>query len=227
MIAYKVKNSGELVTKYTLPAEKLTGATINTDITIYEMEFKNKPNFDCTPWLEESVYGLNIKAKELLEEVIEFKSIVLKEKIKCKLGIMIYPEMLDHVIEEAELYMKILDALISKESMDESICNSVNFWNHIMLEHGEFIDGLLDPSEKALKDRAEDFVEAYEKLVAKCIDGNMKIVRESRALTGKFRDFKASATDGLINYNIKSNIPAILADHVLREANHYLRLLRR
>ena len=43
--------------------------------------------------------------------------------------------------------------------------------------------------------------------------------------TMKFRDFKAAGTEGIEQCKIRSVILPLLADHVLREANHYIRLL--
>ena len=44
--------------------------------------------------------------------------------------------------------------------------------------------------------------------------------------TVKFRDFKAAGTQGIQQCRIRSIILPLLADHVLREANHYIRLLQ-
>lgn len=44
-------------------------------------------------------------------------------------------------------------------------------------------------------------------------------------LTQKFRDFKRAGVEGIETCKIKSIILPLLADHVLREVNHYLRLL--
>lgn len=44
-------------------------------------------------------------------------------------------------------------------------------------------------------------------------------------LTRKFRDFKRSGVEGIEACQIRSIILPLLADHVLREANHYIRLL--
>ena len=44
-------------------------------------------------------------------------------------------------------------------------------------------------------------------------------------LTQKFRDFKRAGVEGIETCRIKSIILPLLADHFLREANHYLRLL--
>ncbi|MBQ8803639.1 MAG: DUF2935 domain-containing protein [Tyzzerella sp.] len=43
--------------------------------------------------------------------------------------------------------------------------------------------------------------------------------------TKELRDFKAAGTRGLLNCQVKSIILPLLADHVLREANHYIRIL--
>lgn len=44
--------------------------------------------------------------------------------------------------------------------------------------------------------------------------------------TIRFRDFKAAGTKGIEECKIRSLILPLLADHVLREANHYIRLLQ-
>jgi hypothetical protein len=41
----------------------------------------------------------------------------------------------------------------------------------------------------------------------------------------KIRDFKAAGARGILECEIRSIILPLLADHVLREANHYIRLL--
>ena len=42
----------------------------------------------------------------------------------------------------------------------------------------------------------------------------------------RYRDFKEAGVKGINNCEIKSIIVPLLADHVLREANHYLRILK-
>jgi len=43
--------------------------------------------------------------------------------------------------------------------------------------------------------------------------------------TKKFRDFKVAGVEGIENCKIRSLILPLLADHVLREANHFIRIL--
>ena len=53
-----------------------------------------------------------------------------------------------------------------------------------------------------------------------------QILQSSLCATEEIRSFKTKATEGLLACRIKSIIPPLLADHVLREANHYLRLMK-
>ena len=90
-----------------------------------------------------------------------------------------------------------------------------------------FIRGLLDPSEETLIDAADGFAADYKRLLETCAAANNKMLQDGRArmLTQKFRDFKQAGVEGSEACQIKSIILPLLADHVLREANHYLRLL--
>ena len=52
-----------------------------------------------------------------------------------------------------------------------------------------------------------------------------KLLNESKEATRKLKQYKADIVTGLLQCKIKSIIPPLLADHVLREANHYLRIM--
>lgn len=43
--------------------------------------------------------------------------------------------------------------------------------------------------------------------------------------TRKLQEFKTAGTKGILECQISSIILPLLADHVLREANHYIRIL--
>ena len=97
-----------------------------------------------------------------------------------------------------------------------------------MMEHALFIRGLLDPTENDLINTANDFANEYDMLledVDKALDIN-NLTEKSYQETLKYRDFKEAGLKGIDNYEIKSIIVPLLADHVLREANHYLRILK-
>ena len=53
-----------------------------------------------------------------------------------------------------------------------------------------------------------------------------KVTEDSLKATMEISKFKAQGTQGLVECKIKSIIIPLLGDHTLREANHYLRLLK-
>lgn len=227
----KAIDSNEFVTPYTLKAEeinsKLTGASLDTDITKDELKLKSDPNFNYNQWLESCIININQRSINLLGEVLSFKKKILNLTLECKISISLYPELLKHIIEEGELYLEILRALQNKTLPKKTLCEELNFWNHIMGEHGEFIDGMLDPTERELKKTAKQYAEIFERLVKECIKVSQRqIFNRSFNATKSIQGFKQDSTEGILACKIKSIIPPLLADHVLREANHYLRLLK-
>ncbi|MEG6615822.1 DUF2935 domain-containing protein [Peptococcaceae bacterium 1198_IL3148] len=223
--------SNEIVTPYTLRAEqvnsRLTGASLNIGITKAELDLVSNPNCDYGEWLENEVSTLNDRSYNLLLEVIAFQNRLLDLALDCEIFITLYHEMLEHDTREAEYYRELLESLQDRELPDTTLCEELNFWNNIMAEHAQFIDGMLDPTEEQLKETAETFAERFERLVEECIEtAERQIVQNSLDSTKRIRDFKRASTEGILKCEIKSIIPPLLADHVLREANHYLRLLR-
>lgn len=107
-----------------------------------------------------------------------------------------------------------------------------SFWNRIMAEHAKFIRGLLDPTEDALFQTANNFGKEFDVLTTEALALHTQITllpqvtQESLKETVGIRDFKRQGTEGILACRIRSIILPLLGDHVLREANHYLRLLK-
>ena len=137
------------------------------------------------------------------------------------------PLLIEHILREAKLYYKYVQMLedegeICRQSMKEIEC----FWNQIMMEHALFIRGLFDPSETELINSADMFAKDYSDLLSRCHNAqNRTLNADSMAETKKFRDFKTAGVEGIEGCRIRSLILPLLADHVLREANHFIRIL--
>ncbi len=234
VISQAAVDSREFVTPYTLKAENtvesLTGICINQNLTLKELELKSKPDFNCPPDLEEHVFQLNNRAINLIVEIINFKETVLSQVENCKVFTFIYPDMQEHLIEEAKFYLKNLIDLQERKIPEKDVLRTEVFWDHIMGDHAEFIRGLLDPTEKDLFNRANDFAILFEKLLEEtenATKGNIiKVTKKNLEATKEIAMFKSSATEGLLACKIKSLINPLLADHVLREANRYIRVLK-
>ena len=225
--------SDEFVTKYTLDAEKkvekLYGICIDKELTKSTLELAdNETNYSYN--LEGYVYDLNSRIINLLMDVIKFKEKVIDEVLKCDLAIFIYPEMLEHILEEAKFYLKLLLDIQEKILSDKDILKREVFWNHIMEEHALFTLGLLDPSEEELIKTAHEFAKTFEELLKKTKEAEegkaCDISKENLKATEDMKDFNISATKGILACEIKSLINPLLADHLLRESNRYIRILK-
>lgn len=235
---YSVLNSQEAVTGFTLDAEEktqfYTGIKINTRITMMEKELMCKDRCGEDSKTMRCVRELNKRAAMLIEELINFKTMVLHGVETCQIATTIYPSMLEHILEEAksyQLYLKLIeDGKDIEDFNSRHVKKSELFWNEIMMEHALFIRGMLDPSENKLICTAQDFANDYYDLIdaTKEMTENTlcPITEETLKETKEFKAFKEAGVEGILECKIKSVIQPLLADHVLREANHYIRLLK-
>ena len=232
-ISKEVLRSGELVTEFTELAEmqtqQFTGIPINKELTQRTLCLTPGERLSGNPaQLQCAVHKLNRTALILLDDLINFKETILQCVLKCEMFTMNYPLLIEHILREAKLYRKYVEILEKEGDLPDCIVrDNEHFWNQIMMEHAQFIRGLLDPCETKLLDAADDFARKYCALLeaSRCAHCRT-ITDESLAQTVKFRDFKAAGTQGIQQCKIRSVILPLLADHVLREANHYIRLLQ-
>jgi hypothetical protein len=238
VVSPEVLRSGEVITEFTLSAETAsafyTGVDIATEITRAEAGLMGGTMQPVTPALEERVFRINERAIDLVSKIIQFQSNILANVLACKMFTVNYPLLLDHITREAKLYLMMIQRLQSRQNINiqREIVDQELFWNRIMAEHSKFIRGLLDPDEEELIETANNFANEFDRLVEEskaAMDRAVPIQRvteNSLAATRDIRNFKAQATEGLIECKVKSIIIPLLGDHTLREANHFFRLLR-
>ncbi len=166
----------------------------------------------------------------MLEGLIGFKTGLLNDVLSCRMFTANYPLLIDHILREAKLYHSHLIALENRQNPEENLKETELFWDQIMMEHALFIRGLLDPTECDLINTANDFAGEYKDLMRAAMtatDMTIDSVTDTTLQkTEKYRDFKEAGTKGINECKIRSIILPLLADHVLRESNHYIRLLR-
>ncbi len=232
-VGANVLNSGEIVTEYTETAERqterLAGIPINIQITRAEKRLHTDMKQQDKETMQK-VRRINRKVMDLLTGLVSFKEKILQNVLSCNLYTFNYPLLIEHITREARLYLQTIREIEQGRIPNNNRKNMEMFWNQIMMEHAEFIRGLLDPTEKELIETANGYAEEYEELLAMARQQEMQpeetLMQETFETTQRYRDFKATGANGIINCNIRSVILPLLADHVLREANHYLRLLK-
>lgn len=234
-----VLQSGEVITPYTLEAENatayFTGVRIPTAITQSEAGLMSGNMPGVSPAMERRVADINQRAISLVTALIQFKENILNNVLSCKMFTVNYPLLIVHIIREARLYLLTLQRLQNREeiNIEKEAYEQEFFWNRQMAEHAKFIRGLLDPTENDLFNIANDFGNEFDKLTAEAkasIDKTVSLVKvtnDSMMATRELCNFKEQGTQGILECKVKSIIIPLLGDHVLREANHYLRLLKR
>jgi hypothetical protein len=237
VISPKVLASNEIVTKYTLSAEKatqaFTGIVIDSSITTKELSLSPGGNA-VNILLADKVSMLNRNALTAVNNLIAFKTKINADVLSCRIITHNYPSMLEHIIEEAMYFKDSLTKLQNNIETDtkQDILQQQIFFDDIMSEHSFFIRGLLDPTEKALFNIADTFGKEFELLTEQAstllkTNSNLAVLTNTTIdKTTELRDFKAQGTEGILACKIKSLILPLLADHVLREANFYLNLLK-
>lgn len=234
VVSNSVLNAGEIVTPFTQSAERqtqrLTGTFIDRQLTARQLRLigcgcGEEPGLSQN--LRRQVQQLNREGLRLVNGLIEYKTRLLDEINRCGLFTANYPLLIEHILREARLYRALLMRLEGREAPHWSeLCHEERFWNRIMMEHALFIRGLLDPTEEELIDSANDFAGDYRKLLDASSAANERVISsQTLQLTERFRDFKRAGVEGIEACRIRSLILPLLADHVLREANHYIRLL--
>lgn len=235
VIRPNVLASGEIVTDFTLGAEQktqnFTGIPINTNITSMEARLHSGPRAQITPQMVSTVRSINRDAIRLVDGLIDLKQNVLNSMLSCTMFTVNYPLLIEHILREAKLYRSYIQDLERGENIDNKDLRQTElFWDQIMLEHALFIRGLLDPAEDELVETANDFANEYGdllKMAQQATNATLESVTDKTLReTIKYRDFKKAGTQGIAECKIRSIILPLLGDHVLREANHYIRLLK-
>lgn len=238
VVSNDVLKSGEIITPFTLKAEMasayFTGVKIPTNITKAEAGLMGEDQSINLTLFEKRIVMLNNRAMELIQGLARFKTMLLSDILSCRIFTVNYPLLIDHILREAKFYFQLVQRLQNREEIDleKEAYEQETFWNRIMAEHSKFIRGLLDPTEDELINTANNFGNEFDKLTSEAkeaMESSMPIANitdKSYKATVEISKFKAQGTKGLVECKIKSIIIPLLGDHTLREANHYLRLLK-
>lgn len=237
-VSRAVLTSGEVVTDKTRRAElktqQLTGVHFDTALTVRERQLMaGKGN----PALSAQVSRLNERAINLTRQLVRFKTLVLNEMLSCNLFTYNFPLLIRHIRREALFFIKHLNRLQQHRALDtrREIIEEKLFWDRIMAEHSLFIAHLLDPTEKTLIRKADSFANEFFRLRRQLINAQnqgitnsklKELIQKELAAARSIAQFKDTADTAILACKIESVIIPLLADHVLREADHFLRILK-
>lgn len=193
-----------------------------------------------TPNNVAAVRKLNEDSIQLVLGIRNFKRNLLIMIINCQVMGFNFPLLVDHTAREAEYFMRTLkkfnDGIL--DPIQDAIIKENVFWLKIMMEHSRFIASLLDQSERNLVRAALKFGDDFEVLLNQARDVESmllkkkptypiigKLNKDSENAAQEIRAFKQAGLDFIKNCQIKNVIDPLLADHVVREADHFLQMV--
>jgi hypothetical protein len=193
-----------------------------------------------TPETVQAVRKLNEDSIELVYGFRNFKRNLLILIVNCKVSGFNFPLLVDHIAREAEYFIRTLQKFNQGilEPIQDAIISENVFWLRIMMEHSRFISSLLDQSERNLVKTASGFADDFEVLLnqARDVESMLYNKQPTYPIIGKMNKDSESAAIELLNFKkagleliktcqIKSVINPLLADHVVREAEHFLYMI--
>ncbi|WP_066394408.1 DUF2935 domain-containing protein [Neobacillus mesonae] len=186
------------------------------------------------------VRKLNEESIELVHGFRNFKRNLLILIINCKISGFNFPLLVDHIAREAEYFMRTLTKFNQGilDPIQDAIISENVFWLRIMMEHSRFIVSLLDQSERNLINTARKFGDDFEVLLNQARDVESmlyqkqptypiigKMNKDSESAAQEIRDFKKTGLELIKSCQIRNVINPLLADHVVREAEHFLYMI--
>ncbi|MEO3944512.1 DUF2935 domain-containing protein [Gorillibacterium sp. CAU 1737] len=188
----------------------------------------------------QTILRFNAEVHTAVTHIWAFKRKVLGLILRCQLpGQNNFPLLVDHVSREAFYFRNRLEQLNTGQldALPDAIINENVFFLRIMADHAKFIGHLLDPSERKLVDQARTFSDEFDQLLNQARDLDSmrpqsqtvplldQFLDQNRVSVKSLRDFKKTARDLIEACRIKSIIHPLLADHVFREAEHFLHII--
>ncbi|RFB15223.1 DUF2935 domain-containing protein [Bacillus sp. HNG] len=210
-----------------------------TDRFYYYFEQQEKKAHQ-TPNNVTLVRKLNEESIELVHGFRNFKRNLLILIINCKISGFNFPLLVDHIAREAEYFMRTLKKFNQGvlDPIQDAIISENVFWLKIMMEHSRFIASLLDQSERNLVKAALKFGDDFETLLNQARDVESmlyhkqptypiigKMNKDSENAAHELRDFKQAGLELIKSCQIRNVINPLLADHVVREADHFLYMI--
>lgn len=193
------------------------------------------------PETVQAVRALNEESIQAASAFRNFKRNVLILIVNCKIQGFNFPLLVDHIAREAEYFVRNLMKFNQgiMEPVQDAVISENVFWLRIMMEHSRFISSLLDQSERNLVNQARKFGDDFEVLLNQARDVESmlyhkqptypiitKMNKDSESATVELRNFKKAGLEFIRTCQIRNVINPLLADHVVREAEHFLLIIQ-
>ncbi|MGD6967973.1 DUF2935 domain-containing protein [Rossellomorea vietnamensis] len=188
------------------------------------------------PLSGQKLEDLTSMAAKQTEKLRTFKLSLVRKKLTGKVVLGLGETFINHMVNELEEYIKILDHLLKNEEVpDFHPVHHHLLWLADAAGHAGAINDSLDLSEKKLKEQGTEFQKDFEAFYLKAIElaGYMRTgLLEFPALTKFnedvelemkiFKSFLDELEEWEMNNKLLGSFSALMADHMGREECYYL-----
>jgi hypothetical protein len=192
------------------------------------------------PLHEEELMEVTRKALHYAKEIREFKLKLIKRHIIEKINIELPPSFINHMVNEVEEYIGILNSILCNEIPNSHPVHYHLLWLLDAVGHADGIYTKLDYVEKEMRKRSMAFTERFRELNEKAVEmagylrTNVKqfpsllyFNREVEEEIKSFMDFLEELLENRLRDETLGTLNPLLPDHMFREECYYLTKLSR
>lgn len=179
---------------------------------------------------------LTAQAEEQVRKLREFKLELLKQHLVGKIKIHLPPTFINHMVNELEEYVKILNHLKAREI--PPVYHELHhhlLWLLDAAGHSEAISTNLDGVEKKLKEKSDSFTKVFQSFYLKAVElagylrtnlmtfpALSKMNRDSQLEIKLFQNFLNEIEELRLSKEALGTFAPLMADHMYREKCYYL-----
>jgi|GEM_PF-5976561 len=174
-----------------------------------------------------------------VEDFRKYQQDVLHRLLTCSVGFNLPPLVLEETIDEAREFLLILDHVIPEKNPVLQDMHEHLMWLWNFTAHADAILMLLDPVEAIILTRAREFKKLFMALFYKaysygkmiksrpeCLANLIYLNREATTTSQEFIEYMGKLKCDVEECRVLGILPALLLDHMIREAHYYIGKIR-
>ncbi|NMM62513.1 DUF2935 domain-containing protein [Clostridium sp. P21] len=178
---------------------------------------------------------LNQQAYTAAIRIRKFKLNILNKHITGKINMSLPPTFINHMLNELDEYLLILNALIRGKIANVGAIHLHLLWLLDGSGHASTLVSNLDPTEKELIKNSKEYCNEFDNLYSKSIEYNgytrtgifdfpalNKLNHHADKVMTCFRDFLDELKQEIIDKKVLGTLAPLAADHMSREECYYL-----
>lgn len=184
---------------------------------------------------DEELHDLNYKAYSAAMEIRELKLNILSKQIQEKININLPPTFINHMLNELEEYICILNDLIKGNISVARDIHLHMLWLLDGVGHADSIASTLDMTQKELIKKSKEYSKLFTNLYLAVLEYRgytrtnicefpalRKLNMDASEVMNCFKKFLKELEVGILEKEILGTLSPLMADHMFREECYYL-----